>query len=164
MSASTPVFLDESTLRFCPQTQILQIVEIEGYDYFIGEEVIHGVRHSECASRVVAQLTRGRVTPHRITRLDDIRLMTKIAKRCGACRGEVCSYVAAKRENGIVVAQDALAHELLASHIPGVTAVEPSGFLRGDHLVSAAVLAPLSEPYTQDLRQRPASRRVARVR
>lgn len=141
MNTSTPLFLDESTLRFCPHPQILQIIEVEGYNCFIGEEIVHGVRRLECADWIASQLAQGRVAPHRITRLDDIRLVTKIERRCGASRSEICSYVAAKRENGIVVAHDALAHNLLQRHIPGVVAIEPAHFLRGANLLGDAVFA-----------------------
>lgn len=130
MDGSPPIFLDESTLRFCPHHQILQVVEVESYGFFIGEEVVHGVRRLDCAGWVAAQLAQGRLNCHRITRLNDIRLVTQIVNRCGVCRGEACSYVAAKRENGIVVAQDLRAHEILTRHVPGVTTINPETFIR----------------------------------
>lgn len=161
MIASTPLFLDESTLQFCPCPQILQIMEVEGYNCFIGEEIVHGVRHLKCADWIASQLAQGRVAPHRITRLDDIRLVTKIERRCGASRGEICSYVAAKRENGIVVAHDALAHDLLQRHIPGVVAIEPAHFLRDAHLFDNVVFVPAS---STDQLQKSTDSQFSRVR
>lgn len=132
----SPVFIDESTLRFCPASQIDRIVEAEGYTFFINEEVIHDVRCLECASWIESQLEQKRVKRHCLTRSCDIRLLTKITKSCGVCRGEVCSYVAAQRGNGIVIAQDAVARKLLLPHFPEVVALGADQFLHNHQLIA----------------------------
>ena len=136
MNVSTPLFIDESTFRFCPTEQIDRIVETEGYDCFVSEEIAASVRKLPCSVWIDRELHQGRVVSHRITRPDDIRLVCRLTKCSGACRGEICSYVAAQRERGIIITQDPVTRKLLAPHFPGVTALEPDEFL-SDHPLTA---------------------------
>jgi bacterioferritin-associated ferredoxin len=127
---TTIAFLDESTFRFCPPADVLQITAVAGYDFCVTEEVVEGICKLRCAAWVKASIKDGRISTHRITHLDDIQLITKIMKRCGVCRGEVCSYVAAKRENGIVVAEDSRVSRMLAPHVSGVRTINSACLLK----------------------------------
>ena len=130
MSDLTPLFVDESTFRSCLPEQIDCIVDVQGYNCFVNEEVLESIEQLECASWVSRQLVAQRLSKHRITNTGDIGLLLRVAKRCGACRAEICSYVAAQREGGIVITQDPVARKLLFPHFPQVKALAPKEFLR----------------------------------
>lgn len=130
MNASIPLFIDASTVRHCPNEQIDRIIETKGYESLITEEVIDSVKHLDCANWIELRLAEERLRKHQIVHQEDIRLLLRVSKCCGACRSEVCSYLGARREHGIVITQDPTARKLLSPHFPEVTSYGPVEFLR----------------------------------
>ena len=134
-------FLNDSALHLCSPSQLAPVVEIEGYDCFVQEEVVDRIKNSRCSDWLAFQIRKGRIAQHRLTQIEDILLVTQVQSKSGASRAEVCSHVAAKRENGIVIAHDPRVHELLSPYVPGVEVIVPEEFVGGVALRRAAVFS-----------------------
>ena len=142
MSVLTPLFVDVSTVRFCPRDEIERIVQVEGYHSRISEEALASVENLECATWLRSLMMEKLLTSHQIVNGNDIRLLLHLSKRCGACRSEVSSYVGAAREEGIVITKDPKTRKFLQPHFPEVKAFGPDEFLRYDGRMDERELFP----------------------
>lgn len=116
-----PVFVDASSL--------INFLRINRLDLLIGcwavlhivEEVKGEILDADEMAVLESALEAGLIRVYAVTELSDIQLAMKLYDDLGLGKGEAFSFLAAKRENGLLIIDDVTAVKRSVRFVPGVT-------------------------------------------